>query len=241
MVARMSLPQSFASPAFSCVRVLLVFAVVLVACTDKAGPAFVPPADSTTDAPTADIPIDSTTDAPPTQPDAPPDTSRPDTQPGTDTPSGLWVEDAAGVPVGLLVRRGSDDSIASRAIYDFVTVYHPASDLFFEVTMSDAVVRLPPNTFFQGFGCDTPVGIGIGACTECKSAYSLGFLHGNRWWRVRGGVPFATMGPGSVVKGGIATECVGHGTANAKLFPVDQATGTTPPTSFAAPLRFVAR
>jgi len=241
MVPRMSLPQPFNSPASA--RALFLFAVLvlaLTACADKAGPAVVPPADVPTDAPTADIPTDSTTDAPPTPPDAPTDT-RPDTNPGTDTPSGLWVEDAAGVPVGLLVRRGSDDSIASRAIYDFVTVYHPASDLFFEVTMSDAVVRLPPNTFFQGFGCDTPVGIGIGACTECKSAYSLGFLHGNRWWRVRGGVPFSTMGPGSVVKGGIATECVGHGTANAKLFPVDQAAGTTPPTSFAAPLRFVAR
>lgn len=227
MVARMCAPLI---PS----RALLASLVLLGACTDKAGPALVSPADdsdeSTTDTPTADIPTD-----------IPTDTSRPDTQPGTDTPSGLWVEDAAGVPVGLLVRRGSDDSTASRAIYDFVTVYHPASDLFFEVTMSDAVVRLPPNTFFQGFSCDTPVGIGIGACTVCKSAYSLGFLHGNRWWRVRGGVPFVTMGPGSVVKGGSSTECVGHGTANAKLFPIDQATGAAPPTSFAAPLRFVAR
>jgi hypothetical protein len=233
MVARMRFLQPFSALASLAALALLGG---LVACADKAGPAVVPPADVPTDAPLADIPVDSTTDAPPTPPDA-----RPDARPGTDSPSGLWVEDAAGVPVGLLVRRGSDDSIASRAIYDFVTVYHPASDLFFEVTMSDALVRLPPNTFFQGFACDTPVGIGIGACTDCKSAYSLGFLHGNRWWRLRGGVPFATMGPGSVMKGGTATECVGHGTANAKLFPVDQATGTTPPTSFAAPLRFVAR
>jgi len=218
-------------------RMTLFATLLLTACSDKAEPALVYPHDGA-DTPVA--PSDSVVDST-LPPDAAPDSTPSDLRPGTDSPSGLWVEDAAGVPVGLLVRRGSDDSVASRAIYDFVTVYHPASDLFFEVTMSDAIVRLPPNTFFRGFGCDTPVGIGIGSCSDCKSAYSLGFLHGNRWWRVRGGVPFATMGPGSVMKGGLAVECVAHGTANAKLFPVDQATGTTPPTAFAAPLRFVAR
>lgn len=214
--------------------------LVLAACGDRAEPAIVPPHDAPAEAsdPDADAPTPPTTDAAPTA-----DLPRPptDAAPGTSTPSGLWVEDAAGVPVGLLVRRGSDDAIAARAIYDFVTVYHPASDLFFEVTMSDGVVRLPPNTFFSGFGCDTPVGIGVGSCTECRAAWSLGFLHGGRWWRLRGGALFETMGPGSVMKGGLSTDCVAHGTSNAKLFRVDPATGTTPPLTFAPPLRFVAR
>lgn len=207
---------------------LLMF--TLAACADKADPIRVDPADLG-DLAEADTPTDQTSD---------PDTPR-DAPLGATPTGGLWVFDDGGVPVGLLVRRGSDDVTSGRAIYDFVTVYHPDSDLFFEVTMSDGKVRLPPNTYFAGFGCDTPVGLGVGACTECRAAHSLGFLYGGRWWRLRAGATFAVMGPGSVMKGGLATECVAHGTANAKLFPVDPATGKTPPTSFAPPLRFAVR
>lgn len=213
---------------------LLLF--LLAACADKAAPIKVEPSDSgdlaETDTPDLTTPSDQTSDQ---------DTPPRDVPLGATPTGGLWVFDANGTPVGLLVRRGSDDVTSGRAIYDFVTVYHPDSDLFFEVTMSDGQVRLPPNTYFSGFGCDTPVGLGVGACTECRAAHSLGFLHGGRWWRLRAGASFAVMGPGSVMKGGLATECVAHGTANAKLFPVDPATGTTPPTSFAAPLRFALR
>lgn len=173
---------------------------------------------------------------------APGDSRAPDDVPaGTEDPAGLWLEDADGVPLGLLVRRGGDDVTAGRAIYDLVTVYHPASGLFVEVTMTDAVVRYPPNTFFQSGSCDVPVGIGVGPCETCKSAWGIGFLHGGKWYKVRGGAPFEVRGPGSVLKGGLATECVAHGTSNAKVFVVDPVTGTTPPLTLKAPLRFVAR
>jgi hypothetical protein len=162
-----------------------------------------------------------------------------DTRPGAETSGhGLWVVDDEGVAVGALIRRGSDDATVGRAIYDFVTVYHPDSGLFFEVTMSDGVIRYPANTFFSGYGCDTPVGIGAGGCAECRSGYGLGFLHKGAWWQVRGGSAFETMGPGSVMKGGLSGECVAHGTSNAKLFPVDRVSGTAPPTSFSPPLSF---
>ena len=59
-----------------------------------------------------------------------------------------------GQALGVLVRRGSDDNIANRAIYDLVTVFHPGSGLFFEVTMSDGVARYPATTFFAGYDCD---------------------------------------------------------------------------------------
>lgn len=217
---------------------LTLLTLTLAACADKAAPIRVDPADLSdlgdlgdlTEADTPDLPTPPDQDGPPR-----------DVPLGATPTGGLWVFAADGVPVGLLVRRGSDDVTSGRAIYDFVTVYHPDSDLFFEITMSDGQVRLPPNTYFAGFGCDTPVGLGVGACTECRAAHSLGFLHGGRWWRLRAGASFSVMGPGSVMKGGLATECVAHGTANAKLFPVDPATGTTPPTSFSAPLRFAVR
>jgi hypothetical protein len=155
------------------------------------------------------------------------------------TPAGqLWVVDDAGLVVGALVRRGSDDTTAGRTIYDLVTVFHPDSGLFFEVAMTEGRVLYPANTFFAGYGCDTPIGIGAGGCAECRAGFGLGFLHGGRWWEVRGGSSFDTMGPGSVIKGALSTECVPHGTSNAKLFRIDPVTGTSPPTSFTPPLRF---
>lgn len=223
---------------------LAAFAFVLAACSDdKPGPAVVDPSD--TSAPSDARPVDGVAPgdtATPADTVAPADTAAPDTRPGAGADvSGIWVVDNNGVDVGLLVRRGSDDATAGRAIYDFVTVFHPDSELFFEITMTDAVVRYPANTFFEGYSCDVPIGIGVGPCQECRSAWGLGILHAGRWYKVRGGAAWETRGPGSVLKGGIATECVAHGTANAKVFVVDPVTGAQPPASFAPPLRFSAR
>lgn len=221
----------------------LVLCFLWFACGDaKPGPAAVDADDTLTPADAADgVEGDTTTGPHDALPDTTPDTSPDATRPGTTDVSGLWVDDANGVPVGLLVRRGSDDATASRAIYDFVTVFDPVSGLFFELTMTDGQVRYPANTFFDGFSCETPIGIGVGPCTDCRSAWNLGFLHKGRWYKMRGGAAFETRGPGSVLKGGTATECVAHGTSNAKVFVVDALETNTPPTSFAAPLRFVAR
>ena len=216
-------------------------ATSLGACTgDKPGPALVDADDTSTP---ADVQVDGTTapDATSTPDGTVSDTTPADTRPGTSDVSGIWVEDANGVGVGLLVRRGSDDATASRAIYDFVTVFEPVSGLFFEVTMTDAVVRYPPNTFFDGYSCDAPVGIGIGPCADCRSAWNLGFRHADKWYKMRGGATFETRSPGSVLKGGISSECVAHGTASAKVFVVDRVELNAPPVTYAAPLRFVAR
>ncbi len=204
--------------------------LALVACSDaKPGPEQVDPADTT------QVPDGTTPDG--TIPDA----TTNETRPGASDVSGIWLEDANGVDVGLLVRRGSDDATASRAIYDFVTVFDPVSGLFFEVTMTDGRVRYPQNTFFQGGNCDIPVGIGVGTCAECRSAWGLGFSHAGRWYKVRGGATAETRSPNGVLKGGIADTCVAHGTSSAKVFVVDPVELDAPPAMFAAPLRFVAR
>lgn len=228
-------------PTFTIV-VLVAFLTVAACSEGKPGPTEVSASDDSANV--ADTPAEATT---PTAETAQPSDAEdnvevpPDNPPGAGDVSGVWVDDANGVPVGLLVRRGSDDSTASRAIYDFVTVYDPVSGLFFEVTMTDAEVRYPPNTFFEGFSCDTPLGIGRGPCEDCRSAWNLAFRHQGRWYKIRGGSTWETRGPGSVLKGGIATECVAHGTANAKVFLVDPVQTNAPPATFAAPLRFVAR
>jgi hypothetical protein len=219
-----------------------VFVFAAGACGDaKPGPTAVEPDDGDTPATPADdtAPVQET--SAPDDADTRSDTPPPDNPPGAADVAGVWVDDANGVPVGLLIRRGSDDATASRAIYDFITVYDPVSGLFFELTMTDAEVRYPPNTFFDGFSCQTPIGIGNGPCQECRSAWNLAFRHQGKWYKLRGGATFETRGPGSVLKGGIATECVAHGTANAKVFVVDPLLTNAPPASFAAPLRIVAR
>lgn len=176
--------------------------------------------------------------------DAPVDAARPpaDTQaPGVGTPGNLWVEDATGQVAGVLFRRGSDDQMGGKAIYDLVTIYHPPSGLFYDATLSDAVVRYPATTYFAGYNCDVPIGVAAGGCADCVSGYGTGLRHGGRWYRVRGGASFAQMAPGSTRGPARATECVAHGTTNAKGFPVDEVVANAPPASFTAPLEVVWR
>ena len=153
----------------------------------------------------------------------------------------IWVYDAADVPVGVMFRRGGDDSVAGRAVYDLVTVFHPQSGIFFEITMSDGQVRYPVNVFFRGPYCAEPVGASAGGCAECRSGFGLGFLHGNRWWRIRGGEIYQQVDSGSVRETGLSERCVAHGTSSAKAFPLDEVLVSPPPTVFEGPLRFVWR
>jgi len=173
------------------------------------------------------------------------DAARPaetDTQaPAAGTPGNLWVEDAGGQLAGVLFRRGNDDQVGGKAIYDLVTVYHPASGLFYDVTLSDAVVRYPTTTYFGGYNCDVPIGVAAGGCADCVSNYGTGLRHGGRWYRVRGGVTYEQMAPGSTRGAARTTECVAHGTTNAKGFPVDEVVANAPPATFAPPLKVVWR
>ncbi len=151
---------------------------------------------------------------------------------------GLWVVDAEGVPVGALVRRGGDDSRTGRALYDLVTVYAPASGLFFDITMADGQVRYPATTYFRDSRCQEPVGVAAGACATCVAGYGVGLLHAGTWWRVVGGAPVGQVAMGSTRAPGISETCVAHGTSSAKGYPIEPAPPPTPPTAFTPPLRF---
>lgn len=150
----------------------------------------------------------------------------------------LWVVDAAGVDAGVLIRRGSDDNIAHRAIYDIVTVFHPPSGVFYELTMTDGVVRYPGTTFFQGSWCGQPVGVGIGGCTSCRAAWGTGFLHEDTWYGVVGGAEWEQAEAGSSRDAGVDAECTAHSTFNAKVYPIEPVAGLTPPVELAPPLHF---
>lgn len=167
-----------------------------------------------------------------TSPD--PDGRRP--RPGASS-GGIWVVDAAGAELGILFRRGSDDNIAHRAIYDIVTVYHPGSGLFFEVTMTDARVRYPATTFFQGSWCGDPVGVGVGGCDTCRAGYGIGLLHGDAWWKAVEGSEWEQATAGSSHDAGVHEDCTAHATFNAKVFPVEPVVGPAPPVGLIAPLR----
>jgi hypothetical protein len=163
---------------------------------------------------------------------------RPRTRPaaGEIAAGGLWVIDSAGEGVGVLVRRGSDDNLVYRAIYDLVTVYHPGSGLFFEITMTDAKVRRPSTTFFSSASCNDPIGISYGGCAECRSGPGTSLLHEGAWYRVTAGITFEVATAGSTLGSGLEESCSSHHTDSAKIFPVTEVNGPTPPTSFTPPL-----
>ena len=151
---------------------------------------------------------------------------------------GVWVVDSAGQDVGALLRRGSDDNLVYRSIYDLVTVYHPTSGLIFEITMTDAVVRYPSTTFFSTAACEGPIGISYGGCAECRSGPGTALLHLGSWYTVVPGVTFEVVTAGSTRGSGLEASCSSHHTDSAKVFPVTEVGGETPPKTFTPPLHF---
>jgi hypothetical protein len=204
------------------------------ACSDGAGqPVTVPPSDLAEDTPGADA-------APPRDSASSGDGRAADAwRPGAGGLGGaLFVVDASGKDVGVLIRRGSDDSTAGHAIYDTVTVFHPGSGLFFDITMTDATPLLPGTTFFSGAGCGTPVGVSAGGCATCRAGHGIGFLHHGVWWRVIAGAARELIPNGATHPPTAAGTCVPHSASGSPAFPVETVPGPTPPTSFTAPLRF---
>ena len=169
-----------------------------------------------------------------------PETPSPSVRPGAGegATGGVWVVDNQGEPLGVLVRRGSDDNLVYRAIYDLVTVFHPDSGLFFEVTMSDALVRRPSTTFFASASCDDPIGISYGGCAECRSGPGTAILHDGAWYRVVPGVTYEVTTAGSTLGSGMQDQCSSHHTDSAKIFPLEELLTKTPPSAFEAPLHF---
>lgn len=215
-------------------RLLAATILLSAACGGGGGsPVTVPPSDLAEVAAGADAarPFDS----------VPPDEGRVSEtwRPGAGGLGGaVFVVDASGKEVGALMRRGSDDSTTGRAIYDTVTVFHPGSGLFFDITMTDATPLLPATTFFSSAGCGTPVGVSAGGCATCRAGHGIGFLHQGSWWRVISGaareqVPNAATRPANA-----DGACVPHSASGSPAFPVELVPGPTPPTSFAAPLHF---
>ncbi len=211
--------------------------LLMCACGGGGGqPVTVPPSDLAEVAPGADVarPADGT---------SPADGRASDTwTPGAGGLGGaVFVVDASGKDVGALVRRGSDDSAAGRAIYDIVTVFHPPSGLFFDITMTEATPLLPATTFFSGTGCATPVGMSAGGCPTCRAGHGIGFLHEGVWWRVVSGAAREQIANAATRSATAGAACVPHSSSNSQAFPVETVPGATPPASFAAPLHFVWR
>lgn len=209
-----------------------LLASLLAACAGAAEPVAVSPSDTPSASP------DTPRDAPAAR-----DAARADIpwRPGAGTAGGLFLVDASGAEVGALVRRGSDDSTAGRAIYDVVTVFHPDSGVFFDITMTDATPLPPATTFFTGANCATPVGITAGGCPTCRAAHASAFLHDGAWWRVVSGAAREPIANGSTRAATAGAACVPHTSSNSPAFPVEPLPPPTPPTTFAAPLRFVWR
>lgn len=201
--------------------IVIVVGTSLFQCTPldpgEANPIEVPPADN------------------PTQPADP---GRDGPGPGAEVGSAIWVVDADDVPVGVLVARGSDDKASASSVYDRARLFHPASGLFFEVSMSDGAVRYPTKVYFKGSGCTDPVGVALGSCQECRSGPGTAIRHDGVWFQVVAAKLWEVLPNAASIDSGIASTCVAHGSTSTKGFPLAAVDGATPASEFKAPLRY---
>ncbi len=152
---------------------------------------------------------------------------------------GLWVVDAAGQPVGVLVGRGFP-SLASAgapdALRDTALVYSPAAGVFFAVQMSSGRV-IAPRIGVTDATCQGIAVAGYYLTTDgAISGQGYAFVYLGTWYRIQAYKPAALVTCGGTVQGGIDGVCSPH-PGSCVGFPVD--TFSPPlPTVFPAPMAF---
>lgn len=152
----------------------------------------------------------------------------------------LWVVDAGGQPVGVLIQRGhpwmGDGSTTPDLLRDGVLLYAPADNLFFGVTMSSGQV-LAPRLGVADPACNEPVVAGYYVDGPEVSGFGLGFVYRGAWYRVRGGEQLSLEPCAGIVKDGPNGQCVLH-SGSCRGFPLDKDNQVETPTSFTPPLAF---
>ena len=152
---------------------------------------------------------------------------------------GLWVVDAAGQPIGVLVGRGHP-SLSSAGTLDIlrdgVVVYSPKAGVFLSLQMSTGKVIAPR------------LGVSDTTCTSVAVAgYYLGgdgaisgqayaFVFQDQWYRILAYKPVQLVTCGGTVPDGVDGQCAPHA-GTCRGFPVE--TFAPPlPTTFSAPMAF---
>jgi len=170
--------------------------------------------------------------------DAPKDTARPGAPSGIGSGGGLWVIDAKGKAVGLLVQRGHPHQgqvSSSNILRDGVLVWSPAAGLFFGVEMVSGKVLVPRLGVADG-ACNLPLVAGYYTAGPEKSGMNYAFAWRGAWYRVQPGAALKLVSCSGITKEGVEPLCVLH-SGSCRGFPVSKVS-TPLPQSFAAPLRF---
>jgi hypothetical protein len=167
-------------------------------------------------------------------------------QPGADTTGtvpalgGLWVVDAQGQPVGVLVQRGHP-SVSTGGQVDLLrdgaVVYSPKAGVFFGLQMSTGQV-IAPRLGVSDSACDQPLVAGYYTDEAFVSGFGYAFVYRNAWYQVQGGQPVQLVSCAGTVADGVGAKCAPH-SGSCRGFPVDAwGNKPAPPTSFPAPLGF---
>lgn len=151
---------------------------------------------------------------------------------------GLWVVDAKGEPVGVLVQRGHPSLSLGAGLdmlRDGAVVFSPATGLFFGVQMSSGAV-INPRLGVADSTCAKPVVAGYYTEGNAMSGQGYAFVFGGQWYRVQDYKPLELVTCGGTVADGVAGKCAPH-SGTCRGFPV-QAIAPGLPLQFAAPLQF---
>ena len=151
---------------------------------------------------------------------------------------GIWVVDAAGDPVGVLVQRGHPHQGQANGVdplRDGVLVYAPAADLFFGVEMVSGKVLVPRLGVADG-ACNIPLVAGYYTAGEDVAGMRYGFAWRGLWYRIVDGAPLKLVSCAGVTKQGAEPLCVLH-SGSCRGFPVSKV-AVSLAQSFAGPLTF---
>lgn len=171
----------------------------------------------------------------------------PDTTPAADTQSGqptanvgggLWVVDATGQPVGVLVGRGHPSLSAAGTLdvlRDGVLVYSPKAGIFFGLQMSSGKV-VAPRLGVTDTTCSEVAVAGYYLDGDNISGQGYAFVYKGSWYRIEPYKPTQLVTCGGTVPDGVEGKCAPHA-GTCRGFPV-QLFAPPIPTEFPAPLAF---
>jgi len=151
---------------------------------------------------------------------------------------GLWVVDANGEAVGVLVQRGHADlstAMTTDLLRDGALVYSPKAGVFFGIQMSTGKVIAPR------------LGVGDGTCSEVVTAgyytddsyvsgQSYAFVYKEQWYKVKDYQPMIFVPCGGTVSNGPDPKCAPHN-GSCRGFAVKQ-TDLPMPAIFPGPLSY---
>ncbi len=150
---------------------------------------------------------------------------------------GLWVVDAAGQPIGVLINRGAFSTSGTLdVIRDHVLLYSPKAGVFFSVQMSTGKV-VAPRLGVADTTCTSIVVAGYYANTDqVVSGQNYAFVFKDQWYRIDAYKPASLVTCGGTVPDGVDAKCAPH-SGSCTGFPVATFAPQLP-TTFPAPLAF---